>query len=124
MSAPLEGIVVVSLEAAISAPFATRQMADLGATVIKVERPEGDFARRYDATVHGQASYFVWLNRGKESLALDLKILIATVLTGGGRRAVPLSWMISDDDHHGGVREEAIGATPAAELPASGERQA
>lgn len=71
---PLHGITVVALEQAVAAPFATRQLADLGARVIKVERPEvGDFARGYDATVHGQASYFVWLNRGKESLALDLK---------------------------------------------------
>ncbi|SOZ19681.1 putative Formyl-coenzyme A transferase [Cupriavidus taiwanensis] len=71
---PLDGIRVVSLEHAVAAPFATRQLADLGARVIKVERPGvGDFARGYDQSVHGQASYFVWLNRGKESLALDLK---------------------------------------------------
>ncbi|MFF1694956.1 CaiB/BaiF CoA transferase family protein [Streptomyces sp. NPDC058257] len=71
---PLEGITVVSLEQAVAAPFATRQLADLGARVIKVERPGGgDFARRYDTTVHGQASYFVWLNRSKESLTLNLK---------------------------------------------------
>ncbi|TJY42341.1 CoA transferase [Cohnella pontilimi] len=71
---PLSGITVVSLEQAIAAPFASRQLADLGARVIKAERPgDGDFARRYDKTVHGQSSYFVWLNRSKESLALDLK---------------------------------------------------
>ena len=71
---PLSGITVVSLEQAVAAPFATRQLADLGARVIKVERPgEGDFARRYDTTVHGHSSYFVWLNRSKESLTLDLK---------------------------------------------------
>ncbi|MEV8019730.1 CaiB/BaiF CoA-transferase family protein [Streptomyces sp. NPDC086554] len=71
---PLAGITVVSLEQAVAAPFATRQLADLGARVIKVERTGGgDFARRYDTTVHGQASYFVWLNRSKESLTLDLK---------------------------------------------------
>ncbi|MEU8761325.1 CaiB/BaiF CoA-transferase family protein [Streptomyces sp. NPDC048659] len=71
---PLTGITVVSLEQAVAAPFATRQLADLGARVIKVERPgEGDFARRYDTTVHGESSYFVWLNRSKESLTLDLK---------------------------------------------------
>lgn len=70
----LEGITVVSLEHAIAAPFATRQLADLGARVIKVERPEGgDFARAYDARVHGLASHFVWCNRSKESIALDLK---------------------------------------------------
>lgn len=71
---PLEGITVVSLEQAVAAPFATRQLADLGARVIKVERPDGgDFARAYDESVHGQSSYFVWLNRSKESLALDVK---------------------------------------------------
>ena len=70
---PLEGITVVSLEQAVAAPFATRQLADLGARVIKVERPGGDFARDYDQAVHGQASYFVWLNRGKESIELDVK---------------------------------------------------
>jgi crotonobetainyl-CoA:carnitine CoA-transferase CaiB-like acyl-CoA transferase len=71
---PLEGITVVSLEHAIAAPFATRQLADLGARVIKVERPDvGDFARAYDERVHGLASHFVWCNRSKESLALDLK---------------------------------------------------
>ncbi|MGW0331071.1 CaiB/BaiF CoA transferase family protein [Streptomyces sp. NPDC003011] len=71
---PLSGITVVSLEQAVAAPFATRQLADLGARVIKVERPgDGDFARRYDTTVHGHSSYFVWLNRSKESLTLDLK---------------------------------------------------
>ena len=71
---PLEGITVVSLEQAVAAPFATRQLADLGARVIKVERPHvGDFARGYDATVRGMSSHFVWLNRSKESLTLDLK---------------------------------------------------
>jgi itaconate CoA-transferase len=71
---PLSGITVVSIEQAVAAPFATRQLADLGARVIKVERPgQGDFARRYDTTVHGESSYFVWLNRSKESITLDLK---------------------------------------------------
>ena len=70
---PLDGVLVVSIEQAVSAPFATRQLADLGARVIKVERPEGDFARNYDTKVRGEASYFVWLNRSKESIALDLK---------------------------------------------------
>jgi itaconate CoA-transferase len=71
---PLEGITVVSLEQAVAAPFATRQLADLGARVIKIERPEvGDFARGYDATVRGLSSHFVWLNRSKESLTLDVK---------------------------------------------------
>jgi itaconate CoA-transferase len=73
-AAPLGGITVVSLEQAVAAPYATRQLADLGARVIKVERPQGgDFARGYDRAVHGESSYFVWLNRGKESLTLDLK---------------------------------------------------
>jgi itaconate CoA-transferase len=70
---PLAGIVVVALEHAVAAPVATRQLADLGARVIKVERPGGDFARGYDRSVLGQASYFVWLNRGKESVELDIK---------------------------------------------------
>jgi len=71
---PLSGITVVSLEHAIAAPFASRQLADLGARVIKVERPgDGDFARRYDTRVDGLASHFVWVNRSKESLTLDLK---------------------------------------------------
>jgi itaconate CoA-transferase len=72
--APLAGITVVRLEQAVAAPYATRQLADLGARVIKVERPKGgDFARGYDRTVRGESSYFVWLNRRKESLTLDLK---------------------------------------------------
>ena len=71
---PLDGVTVVSLEHAIAAPFCTRQLADLGARVIKIERPgAGDFARRYDERVRGQASHFVWTNRSKESLALDVK---------------------------------------------------
>ncbi len=70
----LDRILVVSLEHAIAAPFATRQLADLGARVIKVERPDGgDFARAYDARVRGLASHFVWTNRSKESLTLDVK---------------------------------------------------
>jgi itaconate CoA-transferase len=71
---PLEGIRVVALEHAVAAPLCSRHLADLGAEVVKVERPgEGDFARSYDSFVHGQASFFVWLNRGKRSIALDLK---------------------------------------------------
>ena len=73
MSAPLEGVIVVSLEQAISAPFATRQLADLGATIIKIERPEGDFARAYDSNVQGESAFFVWANRGKQSVVLDIK---------------------------------------------------
>jgi len=71
---PLAGVTVVALEHAVAAPFATRQLADLGARVIKIERPGvGDFARHYDESVAGMASYFVWLNRSKESVTLDLK---------------------------------------------------
>jgi len=74
MTRPLDGITVISLEHAIAAPFCTRQLADLGARVIKVERPgAGDFARAYDQRVDGEASHFVWVNRSKESLTLDLK---------------------------------------------------
>lgn len=74
MSLPLEGVTVVALEQAVAAPFATRQLADRGARVIKIERPGvGDFARGYDTTVKGLSSHFVWLNRSKESLTLDLK---------------------------------------------------
>ena len=74
MPLPLQGVTVVSIEQAVAAPFATRQLADLGARVIKIERPDGgDFARGYDQTVGGLSSYFVWLNRSKESLTLDLK---------------------------------------------------
>jgi len=80
---PLAGITVVSLEQAVAAPFATRQLADLGARVIKIERPDvGDFARGYDAAVHGQSSHFVWLNRSKESLTLDLKRAEAKTILG------------------------------------------
>ena len=71
---PLDGLLVVALEQAVAVPFATRQLADLGARVIKIERAgAGDFARGYDTSVLGQASYFVWLNRGKESVELDVK---------------------------------------------------
>src|SRR6478672_6732278 len=71
---PLDDITVLALEQAVAAPLATRHLADLGARVIKVERPgDGDFARSYGHSVRGQSSYFVWLNRGKESVELDLK---------------------------------------------------
>jgi crotonobetainyl-CoA:carnitine CoA-transferase CaiB-like acyl-CoA transferase len=79
---PLDGVLVVSLEQAIAAPYATRQLADLGARVIKIERPgEGDFARAYDRRVRGLASHFLWCNRSKESVCLDLK-------SEAGRRAL------------------------------------
>jgi crotonobetainyl-CoA:carnitine CoA-transferase CaiB-like acyl-CoA transferase len=69
----LEGVLVVALEQAVAAPFASGRLADAGARVIKIERPEGDFARQYDHLVKGESAYFVWLNRGKESVRLDLK---------------------------------------------------
>jgi formyl-CoA transferase len=84
-SLPLSGILVIALEQAVAAPMCTSRLADAGARVIKIERPEGDFARGYDDLVHGECSYFVWLNRGKESVVLDLtkpddKALLATML--------------------------------------------
>ncbi len=69
---PLSGLLVVSLEQAVAAPMCTCRLADAGARVIKIERPEGDFARYYDDLAHGESAYFVWLNRGKESVVLDL----------------------------------------------------
>jgi itaconate CoA-transferase len=70
---PLAGLLVIALEQAVAAPYCSSRLADAGARVIKIERPEGDFARGYDQAVHGESSYFVWVNRGKESIALDLK---------------------------------------------------
>jgi itaconate CoA-transferase len=85
MTLPLSGLLVVSVEQAVAAPMCTCRLADAGARVIKIERPEGDFARGYDDLVHGECSYFVWLNRGKESVVLDLahaadKALLAALL--------------------------------------------
>jgi formyl-CoA transferase len=85
MTLPLSGLLVVSLEQAVAAPQATCRLADAGARVIKIERPEGDFARHYDDYVHGESANFVWLNRGKESVVLDLaepedKALFAALL--------------------------------------------
>lgn len=116
MSRPLDGITVVSLEHAIAAPFCTRQLADLGARVIKVERPgAGDFAREYDARVRGQSSHFVWTNRSKESLELNLKdseqldmlkrviahadVLVQNLAPGAAAR-MGLSWNELHDKHH------------------------
>ena len=83
MTLPLEGMTVVAIEQAVAAPLATRNLSDLGARVIKVERIDGgDLARGYDHVVHGTGAHFVWLNRGKESLAVDLKC-------EQGRRIVP-----------------------------------
>src|SRR6267378_3939619 len=78
---PLEGLIVVAVEQAVAAPFCSSRLADAGAHVIKVERPEGDFARGYDAAAKGQSSYFVWLNRGKDSVVVDLA-------TGEGRASL------------------------------------
>ena len=72
-SEPLDGVLVISMEQAVAAPYCSSRLADAGARVIKIERAEGDFARRYDTVVHGESAYFVWLNRGKESLVADIK---------------------------------------------------
>src|SRR5881392_3115498 len=85
MTLPLSGILVVSLEQAVAAPMCSCRLADAGARVIKVERPEGDFARYYDRLAQGGSAYFVWLNRGKESICLDLsraedKAVLASML--------------------------------------------
>ena len=72
MPLPLQGLTVVAVEQAVAAPFCSSRLADAGARVIKIERPEGDFARQYDHLVHGESAYFVWLNRGKESVVIDL----------------------------------------------------
>ena len=82
MAGALDGTLVVSLEQAVAAPFCTCKLADAGARVIKIERAEGDFARGYDHVVHGESSYFVWLNRGKQSLVLDLKAADDAALLG------------------------------------------
>ncbi len=81
MMLPLEGLIVIAVEQAVAAPFCSSRLADAGAHVIKVERPEGDFARGYDAAAKGQSSYFVWLNRGKDSVVVDLA-------TGEGRASL------------------------------------
>ena len=86
-SRPLDGLLVVTLEQAVAAPFASSRLAEAGARVIKIERAAGDFARNYDQVVHGESAYFVWLNRGKESLVLDIKdagdaALLARILAG------------------------------------------
>lgn len=73
MTKPLKGVLVVALEQAVAAPYCSGRLADAGARVIKIERAQGDFARHYDDVVHGESAYFVWLNKGKESLVLDIK---------------------------------------------------
>jgi Predicted acyl-CoA transferases/carnitine dehydratase len=89
MASDLAGLLVVSIEQAVAPTYLSCKLADAGARVIKIERPEGDFARHYDHLVHGESAYFVWLNRGKESICLDLK--------QEGERAI-LSEMISRAD--------------------------
>ena len=89
MVLPLEGLKVVAIEQAVAAPYATSRLADAGATVTKVERPEGDFARGYDDVAKGQSSYFVWLNRGKDSITLDL---------GSDKGKEKLAQLIADAD--------------------------
>ena len=73
MGLPLEGLIVVSIDQAVAAPFCAPRLAQMGARVIKVERPGGDFARNYDKAAGGESAYFVWLNHGKESIELDIK---------------------------------------------------
>ncbi len=73
MARPLEGLLVIALEQAVAAPICSVRLGDAGARVIKIERAEGDFARAYDSVVDGESAYFVWLNRGKESICLDIK---------------------------------------------------
>ncbi len=82
MTRALSGLLVVSLEQAVAAPYCSSRLADAGARVIKIERPEGDFARGYDRAAKGESAYFVWLNRGKESIALDLKAEADRALAG------------------------------------------
>jgi crotonobetainyl-CoA:carnitine CoA-transferase CaiB-like acyl-CoA transferase len=110
---PLEGITVVSLEQVIAGPFATRQLAELGARVIKIERPRvGDPARAYDATVKGQSSHFVWTNRSKESLALDLKAPQAAEVL---ERLVARADVFVQNLAPGAVERLGLGAVPLRE---------
>ena len=73
MSRPFEGLLVVAIEHAVAAPYASCRLADAGARVIKIERASGDFSRHYDDVIDGESSYFIWLNRGKESVVLDFR---------------------------------------------------
>jgi crotonobetainyl-CoA:carnitine CoA-transferase CaiB-like acyl-CoA transferase len=112
---PLDGITVIALEHAVAAPFATRQLADLGARVIKIERPKvGDFARDYDATVKGLSSHFVWLNRSKESLALDLKHSGATQILG---RLLERADVLIQNLAPGAARRLGLGAESLTKYP-------
>lgn len=113
---PLDGIIVVSLEQAIAAPFATRHLADLGARVLKIEHPDGDFSRHYDSNLAGQSTYFVWANRGKDSLVVDIKdpdrralleellagadVWLQNLSVGAARRAGLLAEQVHDRHPH------------------------
>jgi crotonobetainyl-CoA:carnitine CoA-transferase CaiB-like acyl-CoA transferase len=111
---PLSGITVLALEQAVAGPLCTRHLGDMGARVIKIERPGGgDFARTYDTTVHGLSSYFVWLNRGKESVALDLKHPDAAEIL---RRLVSAADVVVQNLAPGAV--DRLGVGPAAVLEA------
>jgi len=110
---PLEGITVVSFEQAVAAPFATRQLADLGARVIKIERDTGDFARAYDTKVRGMASYFVWLNRSKESVVLDLKSADGMQ---AARALIARADVFVQNLAPGAVERMGLGATAALEI--------
>ncbi len=104
----LDGLLVISMDQAVAAPFAASRLAEAGARVIKVERPGGDFARNYDSVAAGESSYFAWLNRGKQSVELDIKVsgdlellrrmvraadvFIENLAPGALARAVSISW--------------------------------
>ena len=115
---PLAGLLVVSVEQAVAAPFATSRLADAGARVIKVERAEGDFARLYDHVVAGECAWFVWLNRGKESVVLDIKdaadnALLHRIVAQRGRLRAELGTRCGGA---GGLR---LKCAPSSGIPAS-----
>jgi crotonobetainyl-CoA:carnitine CoA-transferase CaiB-like acyl-CoA transferase len=95
MGGPLSGLLVVSLEQAVAAPYCSSRLADAGAGVIKIERAEGDFARGYDTAAKGLSSYFVWLNRGKQSLVADIKRAEDAALVHPSWRAPTFSFRTS-----------------------------
>ena len=105
MTKPLQGLLVVSLEQAVAAPYCAARLADGGARVIKIERAEGDFARGYDRAVQGLSSYFVWLNRGKESVELDVKSPGGQQALAGGEGSDDVGQLAvvgGDGKRHGG----------------------
>src|SRR5438309_989098 len=111
MMLPLEGLIVVSVEQAVAAPFCSSRLADAGAHVVKIERPEGDFAGGYDAAAKGQSSYFVWLNRGKNSVVIDLA-------TKEGRRYPDLD--VRRDGRLDGGAADQFGSRQSAEADGAG----